>query len=341
MSREEVLALVVERQRQLAAWRAAIDQRKRAGKRQAAPFANGTRAAEPKSPGRQPGSGTFRSRAAPPPEALTEPPVEVQVTLDACPVGRAYARWRAAVPEAPVVHTDDTGWRVGGEPADLMGCETDAATVSQMRPRHRHAAVQAVIPASSAGGMVTDRGRRDEAQAFDRVDQPTCLAHLLRSISAVVATKTGRARDVGEPLKGLLQDALALWHAHRDGPVADFKVEAAALQAATPSQLRDRRRKDPDHQRRLHARGWHHDRGNLLRFLADPRIAPTNHRAERALRPAVMARKVSHGSQNDRGAQAFAVFTSVGRTLANYSGAFVVAGLAHLFRTSSLQSVPP
>jgi hypothetical protein len=47
----------------------------------------------------------------------------------------------------PVVHTDDTGWRVGGEPAHLMAFETEAATVYQIRPRHRHEEVQEVIPA--------------------------------------------------------------------------------------------------------------------------------------------------------------------------------------------------
>ena len=31
-------------------------------------------------------------------------------------VGMAYAQLRAAVPAAPVVHTDDTGWRVGASP---------------------------------------------------------------------------------------------------------------------------------------------------------------------------------------------------------------------------------
>ena len=38
-------------------------------------------------------------------------------------------------------------------------------------------------------------------------------------------------------------------------------------------------------------------------------------RAERALRPAVIARKVSHCSKNQCGAEAFAAFTSVARTV--------------------------
>jgi hypothetical protein len=37
--------------------------------------------------------------------------------------------------------------------------------------------------------MVTDRGRRDEAQTFVRVDRHKCLAHILRSISDVVEWK--------------------------------------------------------------------------------------------------------------------------------------------------------
>jgi transposase len=237
--------------------------------------------------------------------------------------------------------TDDTGWRVGGKPAHLMAFETEAATVYQVRPRHRHEEVQEVIPADYAGVMVTDRGRSYDAQAFDRVDQQKCLAHILRSISDVVETQAGRARDFGEQLKALLQEALALWHAHRDGAVTDFKVEAEALQAELTYQLRARRLKDPDNQRLLNELGWHHDRGNLLRFLEDSRLEPTTNRVERALRPAVIAREVSHCSKNDRGAHAFAAFTSVVRTLAKHSADVLVEGLYHLFRTPSLQATPP
>jgi len=256
-------------------------------------------------------------------------------------VGTASAQLRSAVPETLVVHTDDTGWRVGGEPAHLMVFETEAATVYQSRSRHRHEEVQEVIPADYAGGMSTDRGRRYDAQAFDRVDQQQCLAHILRSISDVVARKTGRAREFGERLKTVLQDALALWHAHRDTPMADFKLEAEALQAQLTYQLRDRRLKDPDNQRLLNELGWHHDRDNVLRFLADPRVEPTNNRAERALRPAVIARKVSHCSKNSAGAHAFAAFTSVVRTLAKHGVDSMVEGLYHLFRCPDFQTAPP
>lgn len=465
---EALLALVVELQRQNAelqrqvaaltagheALRSELEQLKRGGKRQAAPFSKGTHKPTPKCPGRKPGSGPFRYREVPPPEAVTEPPVEVPVTLDACPtcggpleaarvdlasttelperprpkvtqyrvqvcrctvcgtqvrgqhpevasdqvgatahrvgtrvmaaahalhyglgipvrkvplvlatltgvrltpgamtqdalrrtagaVGLAYTQLRAMVPETPVVHTDDTGWRVGGEPAHLMAFETDAATVYQIRSRHRHEEVQEVIPADYAGVMVTDRGRSYDAQAFDRVEQQKCLAHILRSLSDVVERKTGRAREFGAQLKAVLQEALALWHEYRDDQLTDFKSEAEALQAELTFQLRDRRLRDRDNQRLLNELGWHHDRGNLLRFLVDPRIEPTNNRAERALRPAVIARKVSHGSQNGAGAQAFAAFTSVVRTLAKQGVDSLVENLYQLFRGPDVQATPP
>jgi hypothetical protein len=42
--------------------------------------------------------------------------------------------------------------------------------------------------------------------------------------------------------------------------------------------LRDRCLRDSNSQRLLDELGWSHDRGNLLRFLGDPRVAPMNNR---------------------------------------------------------------
>jgi hypothetical protein len=468
VSQDALLAIVAEQhqqitaqQRQLAeltarveALQAEVERLSRGAKRQAAPFSKGTRVVKPKRPGRKPGAGPFRYRHAPPPEAITEPPVEVKVTLHGCPacgaplaeervdfvymtelppkprpqvtqyrvwvcrctvcghqvrgqhpeialdqagatahrlgprvmavahalhyavgipvrkvpavlnlltgvrltqgaltqdalrraattVGTAYAQVRAAVPAAAVVHTDDTGWRVGGEAAHLMVFETEAATVYQIRPRHRHQEVQEVIPADYLGAMVTDRGRSYDAQAFDDVQQQKCLAHIQRSISEVLARKAGRARHCGEGLQALLQDALQLWHAYNDGSATDFVTEAKALREELTYRLRHRLLKDPDNQRLLNELGWPHDRGNLVRFVDDPRIEPTNNRAERALRPAVIARKVSQCSKNGAGAHAFESFTSVVRTLVKKGTDSLVEGLYQLFRRPGLHIAPP
>jgi hypothetical protein len=92
LSREELLVLVAQLERQVAELSAALEvlqaenaQLQRSNKRQPAPFSKGTRVSKPKRPGRQPGSGTFSFRQAPKLEEITEPRVEVPVSQGACP----------------------------------------------------------------------------------------------------------------------------------------------------------------------------------------------------------------------------------------------------------------
>lgn len=251
-------------------------------------------------------------------------------------VGTVYEQLRARVPEAAAVHTDDTGWRVGGEPAYLRAFETAAATVYQVRARHRNEEVREVVPAEYAGVLVTDRGRSYDAIELAGVRQQKCLAHIQRTLSEVLAQQHGKARAFSSQLKGLFRQAIDLWHAYHQGKRRGFAAHAQQLQHALTHHLRDRPLKDPDNQRVLNELGGHHDRGNLLRFLDDPRIEPTNNRAERALRPAVIARKVSQCSKNPRGAQAFAAFTSVVRTLARTGTDSIVEGLLHVFHSAQM-----
>src|SRR5450759_1834109 len=131
-------------------------------------------------------------------------------------VGAEYERLRQMVPAAPVIHTDDTGWRVGGRTAFLMGFDTDQATVYQIRDQHRNEEVREVIPSNYAGVMVSDRGKSYYAEEFNEVEQQNCLGHILRNISEVVEAKRGRARQFGTELKAVLREGLDLWHV-RDG----------------------------------------------------------------------------------------------------------------------------
>ena len=266
-------------------------------------------------------------------------------------VGDAYQRLRDSVRASRIVHTDDTGWRVGGEGAFLMAFETDEATVYQVCARHRNEEVREVVPSEYGGVMVTDRGRSYDAQALSGVKQQKCLAHVLRSISEVVQTKRGRGRSFGKHLSGLLREAMGLRQSYRRGEASDYVAETERLRREVSYHLRDRpmpaldsdRGADRDNGRLQNELGWHDDRGNLLRFLDDPGIEPTNNRAERALRCAVIARKVSHCSKNEDGADAFSAFTSVIRTLARNGGdQLLVDGLCGVFSGAPVHApLPP
>ena len=129
-------------------------------------------------------------------------------------------------------------------------------------------------------------GSRTELRCSGSVggEAAECLAHVLRSISEVVQTKRGRGRSFGNRLSRLLREAMELRQAYHRGEAADFAAEAERLRREATYHLRDRPMSDADNWRLQNELGWHHDRGNLLRFLDDPSIEPTNNRAERALR---------------------------------------------------------
>jgi hypothetical protein len=80
-----------------------------------------------------------------------------------------------------------------------------------------------------------------------------------------------------------------------------------------------------------------YDRGWVLLFSENSEIEPTNNRVERGLRGAVIARKVSHCSKNDRGALTCEAMKSVSATLA-LRGHSVAGALADLIRGVPMQA---
>ena len=250
-------------------------------------------------------------------------------------VGNAYQELRTGVATAPAVYTDDTGWRIHGQTAHLMTFDTDQATVFQIRPRHRNEEVRELIPADYAGVMVTDRGKSYDAEEFLGVKQQKCLDHLKENINEVLEHKTGRARSFGLKLKSILREARQLWRDQRAGKAEKFQAEVERIDEELTKHLRPRILKDDDNQRLLDGIGLQHDRGRVLLFLRDPTIEPTNNRGERSLRPAVIARQLSHGSKNERGAEAFAGFTSVIQTAAKKKGCSIIDTLQNLFQSKN------
>lgn len=259
------------------------------------------------------------------------------------PVARQYQQLRGQIKEQPAINTDDTGWRVGGEGAQMMVFETKPMVVYQIRARHRNEEVREVIGDHYQGTLCTDRGKSYDAKELNQVDQQKCLSHIQRSIDAVLETRHGQGRRFGNRLKSLLKEAISLYHAFHEakGELTDYQERARALDLKITDHLRPRVLKDADNHRLLNQIGRHHDRGNLLRFLHSPQtIEPTNNAAERALRPAVIARKVSHCSKNERGAAAYSAFKSVIGTLRK-SGGNVLEKLKDLIAPSqSEQAVP-
>jgi transposase len=191
-----------------------------------------------------------------------------------------------------------------------------------------------VIGNNYQGILGTDRGKSYDAKELIEVKQQKCIAHIQRSIDEALEGKRGQACGFGLILKSQLKEAVELYQAFHDPTrkLPDYKQRVRALEEEISYHLRPRELKDPDNQRLLNELSRHHERGNLLRFLHEPTvIEPTNNAAERALRPAVIARKVSHCSKNEKGAEALSAFKSVIQTIKKQGGN-VLETLAGLIR---------
>ena len=211
-----------------------------------------------------------------------------------------------------------------------MAFVNQSLSVYQVRPQHRNEEVRELIPADFRGVMICDRGPSYDARELEDVAQQKCLSHLIRNAKAVEESKTGRARQFSQRLKELLQQALALSAKKNELEAADYSKQAGELQDELTVHLRDRVLSDADNQRLLDGVGAQHDRARVLSFLTEEGVEPTNNRAERDLRPAVIARKVSHCSRTERGARAFEAFTSVLQTIRKTNPTGIVAALIKL-----------
>lgn len=248
-------------------------------------------------------------------------------------VAAAYRKLREELSQSNVVNTDDTGWRIGGKLAFLMGFFTPVLSVFQIRWHHRHEEVIEMLGATFRGLLGTDRGSSYEAEPLAEIEQQKCLSHLLKNLSVVEETREGRAKTFARQLKATLREAITLWQEHRAGKctIEEYRARGRLIQERVTWQLRDRVLSDTDNQRLLDGIGRQHDRGRVLLFLQRPEIEPTNNRAERGLRPAVISRKVSHCSKNERGAAIYEAMKSVTATL-SLRGHSVRTGLAQLLK---------
>jgi len=225
-----------------------------------------------------------------------------------------YKELRDSMKEQPIGQTDATGWRVDGEAAQRIVYANDETTVYDIQEHYRNDEIRKVFPSDDKGTLVGDGGKALNAKELSEVKQQKCIFHGLKLIHEALEKQKGETREFGEQLKGMLQEGLALWHGYHEGQKRGYRANVAKLDKRITQHLRERTLTDADNQRLLKFFGEHHQKGNLMRFLDDPRVPPTNNLSELELRYVITARKVSQCSKNRRGANARKVLGSLLRT---------------------------
>lgn len=223
-------------------------------------------------------------------------------------LGEPYAELCAKLPGEPVVNVDETGHP--GDPGHrrrgwLWCAAGKTFTVFRIAASRAARVLEALLGPDYRGIVCSDffsaylKFLKDAGclAAY-------CWAHLIREIRYL--TTLGDKVTVNWATK-LLNEAKRLFKAyHRQGERAQSRARDAILQRV--------RRPPPRGEARTLAQRVRLNADAYFRFLDDPRVEPTNNKAERALRHAVIDRRITQGTRGEPGSRWLERFLSIRET---------------------------
>ncbi len=241
-----------------------------------------------------------------------------------------YHRLQLSLRLAGVVHADETGWRTNGKNGYLWTLTNADHTLYHI-DRSRGGKVIADLLGSDFGADGQGTLISDFYGAYAQFNGPQqkCLAHLLRELKDSAASRPELAEhEFFKKCRRLIKEMLKLKQRREKLRRAEYEHRVALLEKRL-AKLGEGRWDDDDADRlaaRLRKYG-----GQLTTFLHKKEVDGTNNAAERALRPAVVMRKITGGSRSEAGARAWAILASVMRT-AQQQGRDVMATIQELLK---------
>jgi transposase len=225
-----------------------------------------------------------------------------------------YDRILRHIRRSPYVCADETGWRIAGAMAWLWVFVNPKAT-AYVIDRHRNADVPLAVLCPDYDGMLGHDGLPLYNGAFLDAFHQSCHAHFLERCKGLLEIATRGAVRFPRDVKALLLDSLALRDRRDEGRISKhgLKVAIGRLEARLDRLLTWPRNHEANE---TFARHLLNNRCAIFTFLHYPGIEATNWRAEQAIRPAVVNRKVWGGNRTPDGAKAQAILMSVLRTCA-------------------------
>lgn len=229
-----------------------------------------------------------------------------------------------------VLYCDETGWWVGGPGYWLWVLTNEQGTYYRVVPSRSKTAARELIGSDFDGVLVSDC-----LNIYDDLTprQQKCYAHHLKAISQAQHTPAGESSTYLLELRAWLHAALLLKRLSSDPdsspllPVTQTQLRHRLEQRAetllsspraSPETTDPRARLEESLRQRLDKQ-----RDHLLVFLDVPQVEATNNRAERQLRPAVIARKVSCGNKTESGARTWEILASLAATAAQSDDSFI------------------
>ncbi|WP_249019602.1 IS66 family transposase [Conexibacter sp. S30A1] len=226
-----------------------------------------------------------------------------------------WEKLREYIQQAGLVHADETSWRLRGAQQYLWLASSALAACYRIDPHRSQAAAKELLGENFGGFVVSDRYAG--YHFLDVLQQQLCWCHVIRQLVEV----SERHRAAGRLGKKLVKAAREVINIHRRYLEDDHDLDWLREQLQP---LRERIQALLEQG----ARGRHQRTANFCSGLLDEyealwtfcdveniQIPLTNNAAERAVRHAVLLRRIQGGTQSDEGSRWVERICSVRETL--------------------------
>jgi len=220
--------------------------------------------------------------------------------------GPAYARLLDLMRQQAAIHVDETSWRIDGVPHWLWVFVNDVVALYVVSRSRGSKVPQALLGPDFEGVVISDFF---SAYSPLDVEKAKCWSHLLRDSHDYAKGQDAESErmrfhrtlhalflEMGVALEQVQADPTGRERVYDEMRAKLGRFATERWRTWQSQQLAERIKKYLD---------------DLLVWLIDPAVDPTNNAAERALRGAVVTRKTSFGSRSKRGAHAFARMLSI------------------------------
>jgi transposase len=206
-----------------------------------------------------------------------------------------YNELAGILPDQPNLAVDETPFRRGRLRTWLWTFVASSFTVFVLRPTRKATVLTETIGADFGGSINCDRAK----MYFQYDTLQWCWAYLMRDFQALIDSSDNQLKRLGYDLMRATKQLFAEYARCRDGTINHAtlrrnlqpvrkNVEGLLLRGFGTA-----------------ARGMckelYNHKEHLWTFLSDPDVEPTNNASERSLRHGVIWRKLSFGTQSDRG----------------------------------------
>lgn len=218
----------------------------------------------------------------------------------------SYDNLRDVLRQQAVLNGDETGWKVMGK-SGYIWCFCNKQIAFFQHDYSRAAAVIEKILGKDFGGIVMC----DFYAAYNGLRKTQrCLVHLLRDIKKEreVLSSSKLLEQFESRVKEFIETGLQV-QAMQDGPEKERAVRKMEKRLTRLTTMPVTKGKAVTLQKRINKY-----REDLIRFVTHPDVEFHNNRAERQIRPMVISRKVSFGSNTQGGARRHCVINSIVET---------------------------